>query len=244
MTMASVALLSSLSLLAGLAHGQTGQALIEGSLQRHASPANVYEEHALVMTDRLGQYDLRTLRHYSQRIGGTFRKVYLIESPAELKGASIRIDRDTRDGSRLGPAPSTPAFGTDFLVADLDGEQVPDFRYEREGELDLERVPHYVVRAEPADAATWPGSYLQRRIFLRKDNLFISRIDYLDREGRPARRLSLRDPRPDEFGIWRATMLLMEDLREGHRTLLKVERRIHSPDYVPAGVFETPQAKR
>jgi hypothetical protein len=74
-------------------------------------------------------------------------------------------------------------------------------------------------------------------IYLRKDNLFVSRIDYHDREGRPARRQSFRDPIPDESGIWRAGMVLMEDLRDGRRTLLKIERRVHSADYVPAAVF-------
>jgi hypothetical protein len=29
----------------------------------------------------------------------------------------------------------------------------------------------------------------------------------------------------------------MEDLRDGRRSLLKVERRVHSPDYVPVSVF-------
>jgi hypothetical protein len=33
-------------------------------------------------------------------------------------------------------------------------------------------------------------------------------------------------------------MMLMEDLRDGRRTLLKVERRVHSPDYIPTGIFE------
>jgi hypothetical protein len=39
-------------------------------------------------------------------------------------------------------------------------------------------------------------------------------------------------------------MMLMEDLRDGRRTLLKVERRVHSADYVPPGVFEGLQARR
>jgi hypothetical protein len=32
-------------------------------------------------------------------------------------------------------------------------------------------------------------------------------------------------------------MILMEDFGERHRTLLKVERRVFSPDYVPAEIF-------
>lgn len=240
-----IALLCALTCLPGMVRAQTGQALIEESLQRHAAPENVYEEHAMVMSDRLGQYSLRSTHYYERRDQNGLRKLYVIESPAELKGAAIQIDRDLRDNARHGPAPTTPAFGTNFVVADLEGEQSRDFKYEREGDLDLERVSHFVVRAEPLDASVVRATgYHVRRIYLRKDNLYISRIDYLDGEGRPARRLSFRDPHTDGFGIWRASMLLMEDLRDGRRTLLKVERRVHSPDYVPVTVFKAVQAKR
>jgi len=51
-----------------------------------------------------------------------------------------------------------------------------------------------------------------------------------------------RDPRPEESGAWRANMILMEDLVDGRRSLLKTERRAHSPDYVPADVFAGWQA--
>jgi hypothetical protein len=245
MSPVSVAFLCALACLTGPARAQAALALVEESLKRHAAPAYVYEEHALVMTDRLGQYTLRTAHYYGQHEESRTRKLYIIESPAELKGAALQIDRDLSAGTRRGPTPSIPAFGTNFLAADLDDEQVSDFRYEHDSERDLERVPHYVVRAVPADASVIRATgYHQRRIYLRKDNLFISRIDYQDRDGRPARRLSFRDPRPDEFGIWRASMMLMEDLRDGRRTLLKVERRVHSADYVPPGVFEGLQARR
>lgn len=245
MTRTSLALCFALACLHGWVRAQSGQALVDESLQRHAAPENVFEEHAMVMTDRLGQYSLRTARHYALRTGSVLHKLYVIETPAELKGARIEIERDLRDGSRRGPPPSTPAFGTDFLVADLEDEQARGFDYERESEIDLERVPHYVVRAKPKnESVVRETGYHDRRIYLRKDNLFVSRIDYLDREARPARRLGFRDPRPDELGIWRASMLLMEDLRDGRRTLLKVERRVHSPDYVPAGIFHAQQARR
>ena len=224
--------------LAGPALAQTGRELIEESLRRHAPPTSAYEEHAMVIADRQAQYGMRTLRYYAQRDGHVTRKRHVIESPSELKGAAIQIERDDQTGARRGPAPTTAVFGTNFLVADLEGEHPDDFLYQRSGDVDLERVPHIVVRAQPAVAAvTRTTSYYERYLYLRKDNFFLSRIDYYDREGRPARRLSYRAARPDEFGIWRASMILMEDLRDGRRSLLKVERRVHSPDYIPTGVF-------
>ena len=238
-------LIGLLACMAGLAQAQTGRELIEDSLQRYATPPNAYEEHAIVITDRQGQHSVRTLRYYAQRNDRSTRKLRILETPSELKGAAIQIERDTQDGTRRGPSPTTVVFGTNFLVADLDEEQSGDFVYERDGDTDLERVPHFVLRAQPAQPSVVRAtSYYERQLFLRKDNLFLSRIDYLDRDGRPARRLSYRAPRPDEFGTWRATMMLMEDLRDGRRTLLKIERRVHSPDYIPAGIFEGLQASR
>ena len=241
------ALFSIICLLAcmpGPGHAQSGRELIEESLQRYAPPAYVYEEHALIMTDRQGQHGVRTARYYARRDESSSRKLHIIDSPAELKGAAIQIQRDAQ-GTRRGPTGATSVFGTNFLVADVEEERSGDYRYEREGDLDMERVPHFVVRALPADASVVQATgYHERRIYVRKDNLFISRIDYHDREGRQVRRLSYRNPRPDEFGTWRSSMMLMEDLRDGRRTLLKVERRVHSPDYVPASIFEGLQARR
>ena len=230
---------------AGVASELNGPALVAQSLQRHAPPNDVFEEHAMIMTDRLGHYSLRTTRYYAQRDDTASRQLYLVEFPAELKGAALRVDRNNNDGSRRGPAPSTPVFGSNFLVADLEGERSGDFRYVREGDLVLERIPHFVVRAEPTtESVTRATGYHDRRIYLRKDNLFVSRIEYFDAKGRLARRLAFRDPRPDALGIWRAAMMLLEDMRDGRRTLLKVERRVHSPDYIPAGVLDGSLARQ
>jgi len=217
---------------------QSGGELIEESLRRHAQPTHVYEEQALVLTDRQGQNSLRTARYYALRDADGSRSLRVMETPADAKGAAIYVARNARGGARQGTAAFSPVFGSSFLVADLDEEQPRDFRYERDGDHDLDRVPHYVVRAIPATpAGERMAGYYERQLYLRKDNLFVSRIDYRHRDGRLIKRQTFRDPRPDEAGAWRPGMILMEDLRDGGRALLKVERRVHSPDYVPAALF-------
>lgn len=223
---------------AGSALAQNGRDLIEASLGRHALPSHVYEEQALVMTDRQGKHTVRTLRSYTVRDDGGVRNLRVIETPMDTKGTSLFIERDPQGRALRGAVPTSPAFGSNFIIADLEPEQTKDFRYERDGDEVLGRVAHHVLRAVPVDqdVARRTG-YHERRIYLRKDNLFISRIDYLDRDGRQARRQTFRDPLPDDSGIWRARMILMENLRDGERSLIKVERRVHSSDYVPATVF-------
>lgn len=225
------------------AQAQSGFDLMQASLLRHALPPYLYEEQALVLSDSLGQHTVRTARHYARRDENGRTRLLVIDTPAESHGMSVFIARDAQGGSRRGADASSPVFGSDFSVADFEGEQPQDFRYQREDSEDLDRVPHHVLRALPRDDAVARATgYGERRIFLRKDNLFVSRIDYQDRRGRPAKRQSFRDPRPDDSGAWRPGMILMQDLRDGRRTLLKFERRVHSADYVPAAVFDNLRA--
>ena len=238
MNRARAALLLALACLAARAGAQSGSELIEESLRRQAPPPYVYEEQALVLSDRLGQHTVRTARYYARRDENGRRQLLVIDTPAESHGMAVFVARDARGGARRGADASSPVFGSDFSVADFEGEQPQDFRYQREDNQDLDRVPHHVLRALPRDETVARATgYGERRIYLRKDNLFVSRIDYQDRQGRLAKRQTFRDPRPDDSGAWRAGMILMENLRDDRRTLLKVERRMYSPDYVPAAVF-------
>ena len=66
-------------------------------------------------------------------------------------------------------------------------------------------LSHQGMRDERVARAT---GYSERRLYLRRDNLFVSRIDYFDRQGRLAKRQTFRDPRPDASGAWRAGMIL------------------------------------
>ena len=232
-----IALLALLVSLASGAWAQSGRELIEDSLRRHAAPANVYQEQTLIQSDGLGQYTVRTLRYYARNDASGGKRLLVIHTPEDLRGRTVFVAHDA-NGTRHGPEASSPLFGSDVSVADFEGEQPAGFRYAVEDHQDLDRISHYVLRAVPKDAAVAAATgYGVRRLYLRKDNLFVSRVDFLDRQGRIARRQTFRDARPDESGAWRPAMILTEDLREDRRTLVKVERRVHSADYVPDAIF-------
>jgi len=233
------ALLLLLLLFAARASAQSGLELVEESLRRQAPPPYTFEEQVLVLSDSLGQNTVRTLRYYARNDAGGSKRLMVVDTPSDLRGIKVYVTREAAGGVRRGPAASSPVFGSDYTVADFEGEQPADFDYEREPSQELERVTHFVVRATPKDAAVARATgYGVRRLYLRKDNLFVSRIDHIDRHARLVRRQTFKDPRPDDTGAWRPRMTLTEDLREDRRTLLKVERRVHSADYVPADVFD------
>ena len=232
-----------LSCLAANAWAQTGRELIEDSIRRHAPPDYVYQEQTLILSDRLGQNTVRTARYYERRDANGRKSLLVIQTPEELRGAAVYIARDAQGGRRHGPDPASPVFGSDFTIADFEGEQPEDYLYVLEDSQDLDRVSHHVLRASPKDEAVRlaTGNGV-RRIYMRKDNLFVSRIDFLDRQGNLVKRRTFRDPRPDESGAWRPGMILTEDLRETRRTLVKIDRRVHSRDYVPDTVFDGQRA--
>ncbi len=218
--MRSVILLCAWSI-ACLAQAQDGRALVEASLRRHAPPPHVYQELALIINDAQDRYNVRTFRHYGQQNDHWL----VVDTPPDLKGMTIHLDAARDAGDVLG----SPILGSGFRVGDFAPEVLDAHDYRRRDNERLGRQLHFVVDALPHQ----PGQSA-RRLYLRQDNLFVSRIDHRDVDGQPARRQSFHNPRPDESGIWRPGMILMEDLRDGRRSLLKVERRVHSPDYLPA----------
>jgi hypothetical protein len=212
---------------ASLALAQDGRALVEESLRRHAPPPHVYQELALVINDAQGRYNVRTFRHYAQREGSKAAHWLVVDTPPDLKGLTIRLDTAQVGDELLG----SPILGSNFRISDFAPEALDVHDYRRRDSEMLGQQLHYVVDALPQRPGQ-PG----RRLYLRQDNFFVSRIDHRDADGQLARRQSFHNPRADETGIWRPGMILMEDLRNGQRSLLKVERRVHSPDYLPAAM--------
>jgi hypothetical protein len=136
-----------------------------------------------------------------------------------------------------GTAGAMPLVGSDFKLADLFRGAPRDFTYAREADAEIDRSMHYVIRATPVKGAQQRTGAGTRRHYVRKADHFLARTDFHDVQGVLARRQSFRDPKQVEPGVWQADMILMEDFGERHRTLLKVERRVFSPDYTPAEIF-------
>lgn len=129
-------------------------------------------------------------------------------------------------------------MGTDFTVESLTGEMLSAYLYVRGDDIEIGNQGCYTVDVYPAGADPGATDPL-RRHFVRQDNFFILRTDYFDARGEVSRRLRAYDLKLVDQASWHANLLLMEDYREQHRTLIKVDRRIFSDNYVPAEVFTT-----
>jgi hypothetical protein len=81
------------------------------------------------------------------------------------------------------------------------------------------------------------GKQALRSHSISKDNFYITKTEYFDRQGKVYKKQSHHDLREVDGEMWRADMILMEDIKEDHKSLIKIDRRIFSRDYVSADIF-------
>ena len=129
-------------------------------------------------------------------------------------------------------------LGTDFTVEDLISEELDDFQYVREEDQKIDHVSYFVVTAVPRTGDIKQNTgYSMRRHFIRKDIFFIIRTDFYDRNNRVIKQLNRHDLKQIDGHMWRANMVIMENHKRRHKTLLKIIRRIFSEDYVLPEIF-------
>lgn len=228
----------------------TGAELMQAVRDRHQLYPYTYEEQSLVLTDRHGQRETRRMRTYMRaEEDGTLRYMLLFDTPAEVEGVALIAER-MPDGAtnkyfylpafgpqliEAGGASYGENFlGTDFAVEDLTGEALDDFRYERARDERINGARHFVVDAYPVGDNDVPSAM---RHYIDSERMFVVRTDHLDQFGRLRKRQTFHDLRHVGAGAWRANIMHMDDQRSRHQSLIRVDRRIFSRDYVPREVF-------
>ncbi|MBI1731211.1 MAG: outer membrane lipoprotein-sorting protein [Gammaproteobacteria bacterium] len=229
-----------------------GAQIMDAVQSRQTEFPYVYEEQSIVRVDRNGLRDTRTARRYSRvEPDGNVHVLLVFETPPEIRGTTLIAHRDP--GGMVTKQLYLPALGpqliasdaddrgggflgTDFTVESLTGEMMSEYRYVRGGDEEIDNQAYFsvdVFRAGDDPNRTQP----LRRHFIRKDNLFITRTDFFDIRGGVAKRQRSYDLRVVDETMWHANLMLMDDYREQHQTLIKVDRRVFSRDYVPADMF-------
>jgi len=225
---------------------------------RHQQFAFIYEEQSMVMMDRNGDRDTRKVRRYSRvEDDGTVKFLLLFDSPDEINGVALLANRDA--SGKTNKYIYLPAFGeqlietvssgrdgnflgTDFSIESLTGEVLDDYIYIRRPDKKIAEVTYFVIDVyqveEGLSAETLVADkQANRRHFISKNNLYITKTEYFDKQGRVRKRLSHHDLKPVDGKMWRADMILMEDSKEHHQSLIKINRRVFSRDYVTAEIF-------
>ena len=246
-------LMSAFSVGADEFSGYTGRQLMQEVYDRHEQYPYVYEEQSMIMIDHHGNKNTRKLRRYSRaEVSGEANFLLLFDSPVEIKGVALLASRD-----REGEAKQSfylPAFGgeflqstsdldsqgddnflgTDYSVENLVGEQLDNHRHVRREDMVLEESEYFVVDVFETEHKNRAPL---RRHFILKDTFFINRTDHFDDLGRLRKRQTQHDLVNVHGNSWRANMMMMENRQKLHRTVIKIDRRVFSADYVPDDVF-------
>ena len=232
----------------------TGRGIMNEVFKRHQLFPYVFEEQTMIMMDGEGNRDVRKARRFSRvETDGTVKYLLVFDDPAEVRGVALLAIRqqsgNTESGiylpafgkelkSNAGESRGNHFLGTDFAIEDLTAEILSDFRYDRTADQKIDKIAYFVVEAFPQDEEIERTTgYSLRRHFIRQDNFFIVRTDYFDRRGRFFKRQTQHDLKRLHGDMWRANMILMENHKERHKSLIKINRRVFSHDYVPPEMF-------
>ena len=230
----------------------TGLEIMEEVYQRHQQFPYIYEEQSMIMEDRNGELDTRKARRYSRvEEDGTVKFLLLFDYPQEVKGVALLAYRHPDGktekyiylpayGEQLiessGESSNDNFLGTDFTVENLTGEVLSDYYYARRDDREIDNIKYYVIDVyKKADQLT--QERLLRRHFIRQDNLYITLTHHFDIHGRLSKIQSSHNLSAVDGDMWRANMILMQDKKEHHQSLIKISRRVFSRDYVPEQVF-------
>lgn len=235
-----------------MGHDWSGQQLMEEVYKRHQQFPYIYEEQSMVLVDARGKKNTRKLHRYSRMDDdGSVNFMLIFESPEEVRGVSLLARKDTDGNTKkhiylpafgnqlienVGSDEGDRFLGSDFSVENLTGEQLEEYEYIRKNDKRMDGNMFFVVDVYRKDNEMSQKMPL-RRHFIRQDNFFITSTEHYDQLGRVYKKQSHHDLKKLEGNMWRASMILMQDLKLDHSSLIKIHKRVFSADYVPAEMF-------
>lgn len=207
----------------------------------------------MVLIDAAGNRDTRKLRRYSRLDSAdNGRYLLLFDDPPEVRGVGLLTTIQHPDSIQAGiylPAfgdkliesigqnESESFLGTDFSVYDLLPEPLEKYHFQRQPDNMIDEVNYFIIDIYKLNNAQRESTPPYKRHYIRQDNYYITRTDTFDRHGRIYKRQTHHDLKPLGGQMWRANMMLMENMKTSHQTLIKIERRVFSRDYVPESLF-------
>ncbi len=113
---------------------------------------------------------------------------------------------------------------SDFIYEDLERHYPPKYHHELLREEEFQGTPCFVLKSWPKKKKDSIYSYWIQ--WITKDGFLPVRVDYYDRKGRLWKRFSA-DKWERIQGYWTILSSQMEDLRKGHKTILKIQKIIY-----------------
>jgi outer membrane lipoprotein-sorting protein len=133
----------------------------------------------------------------------------------------------TRNVKRIAAAGKKNRFmGTDFAYEDLRPENLAVHSYRLTGSESLDGQDCWVIESVPAnDRQAADTGYSKRRLWVRKDRYTLAKLEYSDKQGRLEKVEVFRKPVNVGGTAWRYDEFEMQDVQDGTKTVVVVERR-------------------
>ena len=237
-----------------MAEEPDGQSIMKQVHGKQEQYPYIYEEQSMILIDKAGNRDVKNIRRYIRvDASGKVNILLVFDSPEEVKGVALLATQKNDEAIQAGiylPAfedrmiaseeesSSERFLGTDFSVFDLKPDSHDDFNYKRLADEFIGEHSYYNIEVTPVDYSILKQSGYSKRIHtISKDNLLIIRTRYFNRHGQHIKTLTQHEFKQYGSSFWEPDMILMDNLAEQHKTLIKTRERVFSPDYVPPKMF-------
>ncbi|HUF92765.1 MAG TPA: outer membrane lipoprotein-sorting protein [Candidatus Limnocylindria bacterium] len=196
---------------------------------------------ALKLVDRHGAVKQRRIVRYTATAADGLSKILVrflaprdIENTGLLTWEAADGDDDqwlflpaARKAKRIAASGKKNRFmGTDFAFEDLRPEALAANRYALLGSEVLEGQDCHVIEAVPAtERQAADSGYSKRKLWVRKDTLYIMKREFYDKKGRLEKVQIDRQLVNVKGPMWRANEIEMRDVQSEGRTVLSAERR-------------------
>jgi len=213
--------------------GQSARDIIAESQKRSRADTQRYEGTLEVQDPKR---KVASKRWTYQRLGsaGESKAVLRFTAPAEVKGVALLVfNHPDRASDQWLWTPSTQRdrrisfqdrrtrfFGTDFTFEDLEERDVEKSSYKLLGEENIDGALCWKIEATPKPEAR--SQYSRSIIWVRKDYYVPAQAESFEGDTL-RRRLHYRDFERVQ-NIWTARTLEMNDLKQGSKTILKLEK--------------------
>ncbi len=217
-------------------------ALMRASDQRHRV-AEQLDDVKLILKDvdgseKVQQGRMARLQDPADRQGD--RMWFHFTGPSDVRGLTLLSVENPASGDdqwlylpafkkvrRLGASELGDRFAeTDFFYEDLKRRVVDNYSYELLGNERLSGEEFYVLSAKPTDPKTREDSpYGKSKVWLRKSDLFVAKVQHFDRAMKPYKELRFEQPVEVGKGAVRADRIVVTDMQKKHQSVIVVEKR-------------------
>ena len=218
-------------------------ALMRESDKRHRLQ-NERTQLAMVLQEKGGPERARGLqiavRQDPKKATGGDRQWIRFDAPGDIKGTQLlTVEKDGGDNDqwlflsgfqksrRIGSAELGDRFvGTDFFFEDLKHRVVDDYAWKLLGSEADGGVDCWKVESTPsAPRAKAQSPYARSELWLRKDNLFVVKTRFFDKQGKPLKEYRAENLVKVAGSAWRADRQTMIDVQRNHKTVVVVKAR-------------------